>query len=92
MAPEQVNLPSGRRLRLRYRNGQPPRGNVRLQDLYGMRETPVVANGRAKVLLEILAPNMRPVQITNDLAGFWEKHYPAVKKSLAKRYPKHEWR
>ena len=92
MAPEQVPLPSGRRLRLRYRSGQPPRGNARLQDLYGLRETPVVANGRAKVLLEILAPNMRPVQITDDLAGFWEKHYPAVKKSLAKRYPKHEWR
>lgn len=92
MAPDHVPLPSGRRLRLRYKPGHPPRGNARLQELYGLRDTPTVAGGRARVLLEILAPNMRPVQITDDLAGFWVNRYPAVKKELCRRYPKHEWR
>ena len=70
----------------------PPRGSARIQDLYGMDETPRVADGRQEVLLEILAPNMRAVQITDDLARFWRELYPSVRQQLAKRYPKHEWR
>ena len=92
MAPARIALPNGHRLRLRYVPGQEPRGRARIQDLYGLTETPSVAGGRQRVLLEILAPNMRPVQVTDDLAGFWQNLYPEVKKELAKRYPKHEWR
>lgn len=92
MAPEQFMLPNGRRMRLEYRPGQPPHGRARIQDLYDLRATPRVGGGRVPVLLEILAPNQRPVQITDDLAGFWDKHYPAVKRALARRYPKHQWR
>lgn len=92
MAPEALPLPTGRRMRLKYTPGQPPHGNAKIQDLYDLKASPKVAGGRVPVLLEILAPNFRPVQITDDLAGFWEKHYPAVKKALARRYPRHEWR
>lgn len=91
MAPEQLPLPSGRRMRLRYRPGHPARGNARIQDLFGLDESPRVAGNRERVLLEILAPNQRPVQITEDLAGFWRDHYPAIKKTLSRRYPRHQW-
>lgn len=92
MAPEQLPLPNGRRMRLKYTPGQPPHGSARIADLFDLRQTPRVAAGRAPVLLEILAPNQRPVQITDDLAGFWERHYPAIKKTLSRKYPRHEWR
>jgi ATP-dependent helicase HrpB len=92
MAPTWLPLPSGRKLKIRYKAGQKPKGNARIQELYGLDESPTIADGRAKLLLEILAPNMRPVQVTEDLAGFWENLYPTVKQQLSKRYPKHEWR
>jgi ATP-dependent helicase HrpB len=91
MAPEKLQLPSGRSMRIKYRPGEPPRGNAKIQDLYGVDQTPSVANGQ-RLLLEILGPNMRPVQITDDLAGFWRELYPEIKKQLSRRYPKHEWR
>ncbi len=92
MAPETLPLPTGRKMRLKYTPGQPPHGSARIADLYDLKSTPKVAAGRAAVLLEILAPNNRPVQITDDLAGFWERHYPTVKKTLSRKYPRHEWR
>jgi ATP-dependent helicase HrpB len=92
VAPPSVELPSGRRMRVVYEPGKQPRGRMRMQDLYGMRSTPAVANGRVNLLIEILAPNNRPVQITDDLAGFWKNHYPELKKTLSRKYPKHEWR
>ncbi len=92
MAPPWIPLPSGRRMKIKYRVGKPPRGNAKIQDLYGLVDTPAVAGGRQKLLIEILAPNMRPVQVTDDIAGFWGTLYPSVKKELARRYPKHEWR
>jgi ATP-dependent helicase HrpB len=92
MAPSHIQLPNGRRMPVVYTPGQEPKGRTRIQDLYGMNATPLVAGGRARVLIEILAPNNRPVQVTNDLAGFWEKHYPELKKALSRRYPRHEWR
>ena len=92
VAPPAVELPSGRRMRIVYEPGKQPRGRTRIQDLYGMRGTPAVANGRVNLLIEILAPNNRPVQITDDLSGFWKNHYPELKKRLSRRYPKHEWR
>lgn len=92
MAPTQMRLPNGRRLRIDYGAAGPPRGRARIQDLYDLAETPRIAGGRQPVLLEILGPNHRPVQVTDDLAGFWASTYPAVRQELKRRYPRHEWR
>ena len=92
MAPERIRLPSGHGMKIAYTLGQPPRGRARIQDFYGLTETPRVAGGRIPVLLEILAPNFRPAQVTDDLRGFWERTYPELRKELARRYPRHEWR
>jgi ATP-dependent helicase HrpB len=92
MAPASVMLPTGRKMKLLYTPGKPPHGRTRIQDLYGQNQTPRIASGRASVTIEILAPNNRPVQITDDLKNFWEVHYPELKKTLSRRYPKHEWR
>jgi ATP-dependent helicase HrpB len=92
MAPEKIRLPAGYGMRIQYAPGEPPRGRARIQDFYGLTETPRIASGRVGLLLEILAPNQRPAQVTDDLAGFWERTYPELKKELSRRYPKHEWR
>jgi ATP-dependent helicase HrpB len=92
MAPLAIDLPSGRKMRLVYEPGSPPRGRARIQDLFGLPASPKIASGRAAVVIEILAPNNRPVQITEDLGRFWSVHYPDLKKALSRRYPKHEWR
>jgi len=70
---------------------QPPVLAVRLQELFGLTETPRVAEGRVSVLLHLLGPNYRPVQVTQDLASFWANTYAEVKKDLKGRYPKHYW-
>lgn len=92
MAPVKIRLPGGYGMPITYRAGEPPRGRARIQDLYGVTRTPAVAGGRQPVLLEILAPNYRPAQVTDDLEGFWQNTYPELKKELKRRYPKHEWR
>jgi ATP-dependent helicase HrpB len=92
MAPPFVKLPSGRKMKIRYTLDQPPLGRARIQDFYGLDETPTVAGGRVPLLLEILAPNMRTVQITDSLERFWRDIYPRTRQELARRYPKHEWR
>ena len=92
MAPERVKLPRGWRMKVRYEAGGRAIGQAKIQDLYDLADTPTVAGGRCKVLLEILAPNFRPVQTTDDLAGFWKNWYPKVKRQLSRRYPRHEWR
>jgi ATP-dependent helicase HrpB len=79
-------------MRLRYEPGHPPRGSARIQWLYGLDRTPTVAGGRAPVTLEILGPNMRPLQVTSDLANFWAVLYPQLRNELRRRYPRHEWR
>ena len=91
-APERLSLPCGRSARIRYTVDAPPVLSARIQDLYGLRQTPTIAMGRQPLVVEILAPNQRPVQVTQDLAGFWTHTYPSLKKALQKRYPKHEWR
>ncbi|HEX8285546.1 MAG TPA: ATP-dependent helicase C-terminal domain-containing protein [Pyrinomonadaceae bacterium] len=91
MAPERVTLAKGRQARVRYERGRPPSVASRLQDFFGMREGPRVAAGRVALVLELLAPNQRPVQVTTDLAGFWERHYPALRRELGRRYPRHAW-
>ncbi len=91
-APERVTLPNGRTPKVVYEAGAPPHIAVRIQDLYGVNTLPKIGMGRVALLAHILAPNMRPVQITQDLAGFWREQYPRVKQELQRKYPKHEWK
>jgi ATP-dependent helicase HrpB len=91
-APERADLPGGRRAKVVYATDGPPYFSARIQDLYGLQETPRIALGRVALVAHILAPSQRPVQITRDLAGFWRDHYPRVKQELQRKYPKHEWR
>ena len=90
-APERILVPSGNRILLRYEPGKPPVLAVRIQEVFGLLETPRVAGGRVAVLLHLLAPNMRPQQVTDDLASFWKTTYHQVRKDLRRRYPKHAW-
>ncbi len=90
-APERVRLAGGRQVRVRYARGQPPWIASRLQDFFGMRDTPRVARGAVPLTVHLLAPNQRPVQTTTDLAGFWERLYPQVRRELGRRYPRHAW-
>ncbi len=90
-APTHLAVPSGHRRALRYSEEQPPVLAVKLQELFGLAETPRIARGRVPVLLHLLSPARRPVQVTSDLRGFWDRTYPEVKKELKGRYPKHPW-
>jgi len=91
VAPERIRLPRGRQAPVHYESNQPPWIASRLQDFFGMRETPAVARGSVPLVVRLLAPNQRPVQMTTDLAGFWQRLYPQVRRELARRYPKHAW-
>jgi ATP-dependent helicase HrpB len=91
VAPDRIRLPGGRQVRVHYEAGQPPWIASRLQDFFGMRETPMVARGKVALVVRLLAPSNRPVQTTTDLAGFWQRLYPQVRKELSRRYPKHKW-
>lgn len=90
-APETLITPAGRRRRLDYLVGPEPVLALPVQELFGCRETPAVCQGRVPVMLHLLSPAGRPVQITQDLAGFWSRGYPEVRKELRGRYPKHAW-
>jgi ATP-dependent helicase HrpB len=90
-APSQMKVPSGSWITLQYEQGKPPVLAVRIQELFGMKATPHIAGGRIPVLLHLLAPNMRPQQVTTDLASFWKNTYPVVRGELRRRYPKHSW-
>jgi ATP-dependent helicase HrpB len=90
-APETLTIPSGRHARLVYEPNRPPILAVRLQELFGWTETPRLARGRVPVLLHLLGPNYRPVQVTSDLRSFWATTYHQVRKDLRGRYPKHAW-
>lgn len=90
-APESLAVPSGREIPLVYEEGQPPVLAVKLQELFGLAETPRIAGGRVPVLLHLLSPAGRPVQVTRDLTSFWNATYPDVRKELRGRYPKHPW-
>jgi ATP-dependent helicase HrpB len=91
IAPARVRLAGGRQTPVHYESGKPPWIASRLQDFFGMRETPRIANGRVPLVVHLLAPNHRPVQTTTDLAGFWQRLYPQVRRELSRRYPKHAW-
>jgi ATP-dependent helicase HrpB len=90
-APTHIVVPSGSRIALDYRAGEAPVLAARLQEMFGLRETPRLARGRAAVVIHLLSPAGRPVQVTRDLASFWATGYQEVRKELKGRYPKHYW-
>lgn len=92
MAPERYTLPSGRRTKIRYEPDGKAVLSATIQQLYDAPDQPAIAGGRVPLTIELLAPNQRPVQITDNLEAFWENSYPEIKKQLQGRYPKHEWR
>ncbi|WEN15295.1 ATP-dependent helicase HrpB [Rhodanobacter sp. AS-Z3] len=90
-APESLLVPSGQSRRLEYAEGAPPVLAVKLQELFGLADTPCIGGGRIPVTLHLLSPAGRPIQVTQDLKGFWERTYPEVKNELKGRYPRHPW-
>jgi ATP-dependent helicase HrpB len=90
-APERITVPSGKRVTVQYKAGKRPVLAVRIQELFGLAETPRIAGGRVPLLMHLLAPNMRPQQVTDDLKSFWNNTYQQVRKDLRARYPKHAW-
>jgi ATP-dependent helicase HrpB len=91
-APERVTLSNGRTPKVTYEASGSPYISLRIQELFNVTETPRIAMGRVPLSVHILAPSMRPVQMTQDLANFWREHYPRIKSELQRKYPKHEWR
>ncbi|WP_431635386.1 ATP-dependent helicase HrpB [Dyella sp. KULCS107] len=89
--PDQLVVPSGQSRRIEYAPGEPPVLAVKLQELFGLADTPRIGGGRVPVTLHLLSPAGRPIQVTQDLKGFWERTYPEVKKELKGRYPRHPW-
>ncbi|NLO92550.1 MAG: ATP-dependent helicase HrpB [Elusimicrobia bacterium] len=90
-APSRLQLPAGRKARIRYPQGREPYLEAKIQDLFGMDRTPAIAAGRVPLVVHILAPSMRPVQVTKDLRSFWTESYPKLRPQLARRYPRHKW-
>ena len=92
LAPERIELPNGRKARIIYSPSAPPSVAARIQDLYGVERNLTLGRARVPLVIQVLAPNHRPIQITSDLEGFWRETYPKIKKELQRKYPKHEWR
>ena len=90
-APAALTVPSGMQRPLRYTIGEPPVLAVKLQEMFGLAETPCIARGRVPVVLHLLSPRQTPLQVTQDLKGFWARTYPEVKREMKGRYPKHPW-
>ncbi|CAM4064108.1 ATP-dependent helicase HrpB [Vibrio neonatus] len=91
LLPRSIKVPSGSSKTLQYSADQPPKLSVKLQEMFGEPQSPTVAEGRVKVTLELLSPAQRPLQVTQDLAGFWQGAYKEVQKEMKGRYPKHPW-
>lgn len=89
LAPERITLASGRSTRIDYEPGKPPYVESYLQDFFGTKTIPKAGN--VPIVLHLLAPNRRAVQVTTDLPGFWERHYPSIRKELMRKYPRHAW-
>ena len=90
--PEKLVMGNGRKARLTYAKEGPPIMSARIQELYGIEGKFTIGHGRVTVKFEVLAPNHRPIQVTDDLTNFWREQYPKVKAELSRRYPRHEWR
>ncbi|HEU5058752.1 MAG TPA: ATP-dependent helicase C-terminal domain-containing protein, partial [Kofleriaceae bacterium] len=91
LAPDAIALPGRRRVPVHYEPDRPPWIESRLQDFFGLTQGPAVAGGAVPLVLHLLAPNQRAVQVTSDLARFWQVHYPDIRRELARRYPRHPW-
>lgn len=91
MAPTHIDLPRRKRLQIHYEADKPPWIASRMQDFFGLARAPAVGDGKVPLVLHLLAPNQRPVQVTQDLPGFWVRHYPGLRNQLARRYPRHQW-
>ena len=92
LAPERIKLPGGKSLKITYNESNPPTVAARIQDLYGVKKNLTIGRGKIPLRIQVLAPNHRPIQITDDLGIFWRETYPKIKKELQRKYPKHEWR
>ncbi len=90
-APIRIKLENGREVKLKYEVSKPPTMALQVQLLFGVQATPMIADGRVKVLVHLCAPNQRPWQMTQDLEGFWARGFEQMRKDLAGRYPKHQW-
>ncbi|MCU1312705.1 MAG: ATP-dependent helicase HrpB [Acidobacteriaceae bacterium] len=91
LAPLSIRLRNGRQTKVHYKHGAPPWIASRLQDFFGMHDTPRIGPDKTRLVVHLLAPNHRAVQTTTDLAGFWERLYPQVRRELMRRYPRHAW-
>jgi len=92
MAPERLEMPNGRKFKIAYAGKAAPTIAVRIQDLYGVEGELRIAGGKTPVVIQILAPSHRPIQVTQNLSNFWKESYPKIKQELQRKYPKHEWR
>ena len=92
VVPERLTMGNGRKSRLTYSKDGPPVLSARIQELYGIEGRFTLGQGRVPVRIEVLAPNQRPIQVTDDLSSFWREIYPKIKPELSRRYPRHEWR
>jgi ATP-dependent helicase HrpB len=90
-APERVELPSGRHVLIDYSAPAGPKVRARMQEFFGLPSVGLLAGGRVRLVLELLAPNHQPVQVTTDLASFWQNVYPTARRELMRRYPRHSW-
>lgn len=90
--PEKLPMANGRRSKITYAKEGPPVLSARIQELYGIEGKFTLGHGRVPVKIEVLAPNQRPIQVTDDLTNFWREQYPKIKAELSRRYPRHEWR
>lgn len=92
LAPQKIDVPSGSKISIQYfENGAVPVLSVRLQEVFGLSDTPIINNGKTKLVMHLLSPGYKPVQVTSDLKSFWNNLYFEVKKELQRRYPKHSW-
>lgn len=91
LTPERIEMSNGVSAKVEYAEGEKPKVGLLIQKIFGLKDQPTICEGRVPVVVEILGPNHRPVQVTEDLAGFWTGSYPAVRSQLRGRYPKHEW-
>jgi ATP-dependent helicase HrpB len=91
-APERIGLPNGKKMKIAYDPKGAPAVAARIQELYGVEGSLTIAGGRVPLVIQVLAPNQRPVQVTENLSTFWKEAYPKIKQEMQRKYPKHEWR
>lgn len=91
LVPERLEVPSGRDARIEYQDGQPPVVAIKLQECFGLADTPALVDGREPVVFHLLSPAGRPLAVTADLASFWSGPYAQVRTEMRGRYPKHPW-